>query len=46
MASHQMNVASSRAKSVRYLVHTPDLLKATFSSLEDVKSVSRLAGLL
>jgi uncharacterized protein len=42
---NRMNVAISRAKSVCYLVHSPDLLKATFSSLEDVKSVSRLAGL-
>lgn len=41
-----MNVAISRAKSVCYVVHSPDLLKATFSSLEDVKSVSRLAGLI
>lgn len=40
-----MNVAISRAKSVCYLAHSPGLLKATFSSLEDVKSVSRLAGL-
>ena len=42
---NRMNVAISRAKSVCYLVHSPDLLMATFSSLEDVKSVSRLAGL-
>lgn len=40
-----LNVAINRAKSVCYLVHLPDLLKATFSSLEDVKSVSRLTGL-
>ena len=43
---NRMNVAISRAKSVCYLVHSPDLLKATFSSIEDVKSVSRLAGLV
>ena len=43
---NRMNVAISRAKSVCYLVHSADLLKATFSSLEDVKSVSRLAGLI
>ena len=43
---NRMNVAISRAKSVCYLIYSQDLLKASFSSIEDVKSVSRLAGLL
>lgn len=43
---NRLNVAISRAKSVCYLVHSPDLLRASFSSLEDVKSVSRLAKLV
>jgi uncharacterized protein len=42
---NRMNVAISRAKSVCYLVYSKDLLKATFKNLEDLKSVSRLAGL-
>ena len=43
---NRMNVAISRAKSVCYLIYSQNLLKASFSSIEDVKSVSRLAGLL
>jgi hypothetical protein len=41
-----MNVAISRAKSVCYLVYSTNLPKAVFSSLEDVRGISRLAGLL
>jgi len=43
---NRMNVAISRAKSVCYLVYSTNLPKAVFSSLEDVKGISRLAGLL
>ncbi|WP_264785383.1 TM0106 family RecB-like putative nuclease [Aquiluna sp. KACHI24] len=42
---NRMNVAISRAKSVCYVVRSKHLLKANFSSVEDVKCVSRLAGL-
>jgi uncharacterized protein len=42
---NRLNVAISRGKSVCYLVHSKDLLSASFRSIEDVKSVSRLAGL-
>ncbi len=42
---NRMNVAISRAKSVCYVVRSKHLLKANFSSVDDVKSVSRLAGL-
>jgi uncharacterized protein len=43
---NRMNVAISRAKSVCYLVYSTNLPKAVFSSLEDVRGISRLAGLL
>jgi uncharacterized protein len=43
---NRMNVAISRAKSVCYLIYSTNLPKAVFSSLEDVKGISRLAGLL
>jgi len=43
---NRMNVAISRAKSVCYLVYSTNLPRAVFSSLEDVKGISRLAGLL
>jgi uncharacterized protein len=42
---NRMNVAISRAKSVCYIVRSKHLLKANFSSVEDVKSVSRLSGI-
>jgi uncharacterized protein len=42
---NRMNVAISRAKSVCYIVRSKDLLRANFSKLNDVKSISRLAGL-
>jgi uncharacterized protein len=41
---NRLNVAISRGKSVCYLVHSKHLLSASFRSIEDVKSVSRLAG--
>jgi uncharacterized protein len=43
---NRLNVAISRGKSVCYLIHSKWLLGATFKSTEDVKSVSRLAGLV
>jgi uncharacterized protein len=43
---NRMNVAISRAKSVCYLIYSTNLPKAVFSSLEDVRGISRLAGLL
>lgn len=42
---NRMNVAISRAKSVCYIVRSKHLLKASFSSVSDVKCVSRLSGL-
>ena len=42
---NRMNVAISRAKSVCYIVRSKHLLKASFSSVDDVKSVSRLSGI-
>lgn len=42
---NRMNVAISRAKSVCYIVRSSNLLKASFSKLNDVKSISRLAGI-
>ena len=43
---NRMNVAISRAKSVCYLVYSKHLPQANFKSIEDVKSISRLAGVL
>lgn len=42
---NRLNVAISRGKSVCYLVHSKHLLSASFRTIEDLKSVSRLAGL-
>ena len=42
---NRLNVAISRGKSVCYLIHSKNLLSASFRTLADVKSVSRLAGL-
>lgn len=42
---NRLNVAISRAKSVCYLIYSKNLLSASFRTIEDVKSVSRLAGL-
>jgi hypothetical protein len=36
----------SRAKTNSYLVYSPGLIRSRFTSVEDVKAVSRLAGLL
>jgi uncharacterized protein len=41
-----MNVALSRAKTNSYLVFSPDLIRTRFNNVEDVKAISRLAGLL
>jgi uncharacterized protein len=43
---NRMNVAISRAKSVCYVVRSKHLLKASFSSVNDVRCVSRLSGLV
>lgn len=43
---NRMNVALSRAKTNSYLVYSPTLIRSRFTSVEDVKAVSRLAGLL
>jgi superfamily I DNA and/or RNA helicase len=42
---NRMNVAISRAKSVCYVVRSKNLLRASFSSVDDVRCVSRLSGL-
>jgi uncharacterized protein len=43
---NRLNVALSRAKTNSYLVHSPALTRTRFTSVEDVKCVSRLVGLL
>jgi uncharacterized protein len=43
---NRMNVALSRAKTNSFLVYSPALIRSRFTSVEDVKAVSRLAGLL
>jgi uncharacterized protein len=43
---NRMNVALSRAKTNSYLVYSPALIRSRFTSVEDVRAVSRLAGLL
>lgn len=43
---NRLNVALSRAKTNSFLVYSPALLRTKFNSVEDVKCVSRLAGLL
>lgn len=43
---NRMNVALSRAKTNSYLVYSPALIRSRFTNVEDVKAVSRLAGLL
>jgi uncharacterized protein len=43
---NRLNVALSRAKSNSYLVHSPVLTRTRFTSTEDVKAISRLAGLM
>ncbi len=42
---NRLNVAISRGKSVCYAVYSRNLLSASFRTIEDVRSVSRLAGL-
>jgi superfamily I DNA and/or RNA helicase len=41
-----LNVALSRAKANCYLVYSPALTKSRFRNIEELKSVSRLNGLL
>jgi predicted RecB family nuclease len=43
---NRMNVALSRAKTNSYLVYSPALIRSRFNNIEDLKAVSRLAGLL
>lgn len=43
---NRLNVALSRAKTNSYLVYSPQLLKSGFANVEQLTSVSRLAGLL
>ncbi len=43
---NRLNVAISRAKATCYLVFSTNLLQCQFRNVEEVKSVSRLAGLL
>jgi predicted RecB family nuclease len=43
---NRLNVALSRAKTNSYLVYSPALTRTRFTSVEDVKCVSRLVGLL
>ncbi len=42
---NRLNVAISRGKSVCYAIYSRHLLAASFRTIEDVRSVSRLAGL-
>mgnify|MGYP002654516639 CR=1 FL=1 len=43
---NRLNVALSRAKANCYLVYSPMLTKSRFRDIEELKSVSRLSGLL
>ena len=43
---NRLNVALSRAKANCYLVYSPSLTKSRFRDVEELKSVSRLNGLL
>jgi uncharacterized protein len=43
---NRLNVALSRAKTNSYLVYCPELIRTRFKNVEDVKAISRLAGLL
>lgn len=43
---NRLNVALSRAKANCFLVYSPDLVKSRFASVNDVKCISRLVGLL
>ena len=43
---NRLNVAISRAKGHCYLVHSSGLLKSRFKTVEELKCVSRLAGIL
>jgi uncharacterized protein len=43
---NRLNVAISRAKANCYLVYSPLLTRSRFRNIEELKSVSRLNGLL
>ena len=43
---NRLNVALSRTKTNSFLVFSPDLIRTRFKNIEDVKAISRLAGLL
>ena len=43
---NRLNVALSRAKTNSYLVYSPALTRTRFTSVDDLKCVSRLVGLL
>ena len=43
---NRLNVALSRAKANCYLVHSPALTRSRFRDIEELKSVSRINGLL
>jgi uncharacterized protein len=43
---NRLNVVISRAKANCYLVYSPMLTKSRFRNIEELKSVSRLNGLL
>jgi uncharacterized protein len=43
---NRLNVALSRAKTNSYLVYSPELIRTRFKNVEDLKAISRLAGLL
>ncbi len=43
---NRLNVALSRAKSNCYLVYSPNLTKSSFRTVDELKAVSRLTGLL
>lgn len=46
LSRNRLNVAISRGKSVCYLIYSKHLMSASFKSIDDVKSISRLAGLV
>jgi uncharacterized protein len=43
---NRLNVAVSRAKANCYLVYSPQISRSRFRSVEELKSLSRLNGLL
>lgn len=43
---NRLNVALSRARTNSYLVYSPELTRTSFNSVQEVKCISRLVGLL